>query len=143
MQVAPSIGEPSLENKNSWQFPWSSDLSERLSLDGVVLGKRVTANRNNPQIEVSRSGYIIAATGREFRYDANLGEHNLSEEPAKVGEPVEKIKGWAPPDASLEHFRCWDRRLEVESSQGKITGLRMTLGEPELIRILDQQTENR
>lgn len=143
MQVAPSIGEPCLENENSWQYPWGNDLNERMSLDGVELGKRFTTNQNNPGVELSPSGYIIAVSGREFRYDANLGHHNLSEEPVRVGDPVEKIKRWAPPGASLESFNCWDGRLKVESSRGIITSFKMSLNELELVRILDHQTANR
>ena len=144
VQLAPSVGEPSLENKQSWQYPWSNDWSESLTIDGVMLGerRRETGDRRSPKIELSRSGYVIALAGQELRYDAFLGHHNMCQGPFRVGDSVDKIRSWVSPDNSLERFRSEDRQVEVESIQGKITSLKLILHEPELIQILDRQVPN-
>lgn len=129
VQLAPSIGEPSLENKESWQYPWSNDWSEHLTLDRVMLGepRRVTGDGPS-QIELSRSGFVVSVTGRALGYDT-----------FHIGVPVEKIGRWAPPGASLDRFRSKNGHVEVESSQGQITSLKLILDEPELIQMLDRQ----
>lgn len=140
VQLAPAIGEPSLENKESWQYPWSNDWSDHLALDGVMLGERRRKMGDGPaQIELSRSGFVVAVTGRELRYDAFLDHHNMSEGPFQVGDPVDKIRRWAPPGVSLERFRSKEGHVEVQSSHGKITSLKLVLDEPELIQMLDRQ----